>query len=116
LNAALAGRVAWDRVLREMTLVLPSDVWLTDLSAGAPSTTTTSTSASSSGSSSCGSTGVCLTGNTYSQESVARALSRLSAVPELSNVQLLSSDEQDVGGQKTYVFKVQADLSAGGVS
>ena len=33
LSAALAGRVAWDRVLRQVSLVLPEDVWLTNLSA-----------------------------------------------------------------------------------
>src|SRR5438093_1861786 len=36
LNAALAKRIAWDRVLREFALVLPDDVWLQDLSASAP--------------------------------------------------------------------------------
>ena len=36
LSAALAGRVAWDRVLRQVSLVLPEDVWLTNLSAAAP--------------------------------------------------------------------------------
>src|SRR5439155_24499204 len=33
LNAALARRVAWDRVLREFAMVLPDDVWLLSLSA-----------------------------------------------------------------------------------
>ena len=36
LSAALSGRVAWDRVLRQVSLVLPEDVWLTNLSAAAP--------------------------------------------------------------------------------
>ena len=29
LSAALGGRIAWDRVLRQVSLVLPEDVWLT---------------------------------------------------------------------------------------
>ena len=33
LSAALGGRIAWDRVLRQVSLVLPEDVWLTVLSA-----------------------------------------------------------------------------------
>src|SRR5829696_6025778 len=36
LSAALAGRIAWDRVLRQVSLVLPEDVWLTKLSAASP--------------------------------------------------------------------------------
>jgi Tfp pilus assembly protein PilN len=36
LNAALSRRVAWDRVFRELSLVLPDDVWLSTLSAKAP--------------------------------------------------------------------------------
>src|SRR5947209_18342675 len=36
LSSALANRVAWDRVFREFSLVLPDDVWLTTLTAHAP--------------------------------------------------------------------------------
>ena len=36
LNTALSHRVAWDRVFRELSLVLPDDVWLTTVSAKAP--------------------------------------------------------------------------------
>src|SRR4051812_50180061 len=36
IGSALAQRVVWDRVLREVSLVLPDDVWLTTLSAQAP--------------------------------------------------------------------------------
>src|SRR5947207_3140745 len=36
LNSALKTRVAWDRILREFSLVLPSDVWLTSLDLKSP--------------------------------------------------------------------------------
>src|SRR5918999_5642204 len=36
LSTALGKRVAWDRVLRELSLVLPEDVWLSTLSDKAP--------------------------------------------------------------------------------
>src|ERR1700750_1096944 len=36
LTTALSRRVAWDRIFRELSLVLPSDVWLTTVSAKAP--------------------------------------------------------------------------------
>src|SRR5205814_6029383 len=48
LSAAMGSRVAWDRVFREFSLVLPDDVWLTSLTAhstvspaAAPATATT---------------------------------------------------------------------------
>ena len=36
LSEALAARVAWDRILREFSLVLPEDVWLTTLASSTP--------------------------------------------------------------------------------
>ena len=32
LGTALGNRIAWDRVLREVSLVLPNDVWLETMS------------------------------------------------------------------------------------
>jgi Tfp pilus assembly protein PilN len=127
LNAALTGRVSWDRVLRQVDLVLPSDVWLTDLSGQAPdppapvatSTTGTTTTPAPvtptpSSSGSCGAGSFCISGYTYSQESVARLLTRLETVPTLSDVQLVSSTSQVVGKQTVYQFHIQAELSTGG--
>ena len=69
LSAALAGRLAWDRVLRELSLVLPDDVWLSSLSASAPVGASASTTAA----------GFSINGRTYSHDGVARLLARLSA-------------------------------------
>src|ERR687897_744833 len=76
LSAALSGRIAWDRILRQVSLVLPEDVWLTNLIATAPVASEAATPG----------TGFTLTGATYSQNGVARFLSRLSVVPDLANV------------------------------
>jgi len=94
LAAALTTRVPFDRVLREISFVLPEDTWLTQLSATAPASvvpvavgaapppppTTTAAPA-----------GVTIEGATYSHDSVARFLARLSVVPSLENVRLTSS-------------------------
>ena len=40
LSAALTRRVAWDRILREISLVLPNDVWLRTMSAASPTPAT----------------------------------------------------------------------------
>ena len=94
LAAALETRVPFQRVLREISYVLPEDTWLTQLSATAPAPVVpvaagaappppTSTTAAPAG--------VTIEGATYSHDSVARFLARLSVVPSLENVQLTSS-------------------------
>ena len=40
LQTALNGRISWDRVLREVSLVLPNDVWLSGLTLQAPESLT----------------------------------------------------------------------------
>src|SRR5207302_1216483 len=57
LAAALSQRVAWDRILRQISSILPEDVWLTSIDAQSPTadaasstpapTTTTSTDTTS---------------------------------------------------------------------
>jgi Tfp pilus assembly protein PilN len=106
LSAALAGRVAWDRVLRQVSLVLPEDVWLTNLSAAAPAPDATQATAVGSG--------FTLTGATYSQNGVARFLSRLGVIPDLANVRLQSSQSQLVNGRELVQFTILADVRAPG--
>ena len=106
LSAALSGRIAWDRVLRQVSLVLPEDVWLTNLSAAAPD----ATQAAATGS------GFTLTGATYSQNGVARFLSRLAVVPDLANVRLQSSQSQLLNGRELVQFTILADVRTPGVA
>jgi Tfp pilus assembly protein PilN len=106
LSAALTSRVAWDRVLRQVSLVLPEDVWLTNLSAKAPSTAAAATDAAASG--------FTLTGSTYSQNGVARFLSRLAVVPDLKNVRLQSSASLLVGTRELVQFTILADVRGPG--
>jgi Tfp pilus assembly protein PilN len=106
LSAALAGRVAWDRVLRQVSLVLPEDVWLTNLAAAAPVATTAAAGAS----------GFTLTGSTYSQNGVARFLSRLAVIPDLANVRLQSSQSALVNERELVQFTILADVRAPGAA
>jgi hypothetical protein len=53
-------------------------------------------------------------GRTYSHDGVARLLSRLQVVPDLTNVQLLSSTLSKVHGQAVVEFSIAADIAAGG--
>jgi len=113
LTTALSSRVSWDRVFREFSLILPEDVWLTSLSAKSP--ISPATNASSTGGSTVPSM-FTIQGRTYSHDGVARLLSRLQVVPDLTNVQLISSTRSKVGNQPVVEFTVAADIAAAGGS
>jgi Tfp pilus assembly protein PilN len=105
LSSALGGRLAWDRLLREFSLVLPDDVWLSSLSAQAPAGTPAGTSTAA----------FTISGKTYSHDGVARLLARLAIVPHLTGVQLQhSSVEPGETGQKVVEFSINATVKAAG--
>ena len=121
LATALGGRVAWDRLLREVSQVVPSDVWLITLNAQAPTASTTpvvtpppvGTPA----------TGFTVSGCTYSQESVARFLARLDVVPDLSAMTLGQSGTTASGvasgascPQGMVTFTLQGNVRAAGAT
>ena len=108
LSTALGGRVAWDRVLRQISQVLPRDVWLTSLASTAAPTTPTGAPGGEVA------PGVVLNGSTYSQDGVARVLARLSVTPALTNVRLQSSATQPIGARKIVQFTIMADLRTSG--
>jgi Tfp pilus assembly protein PilN len=122
LNAALSKRIAWDRVLREFALVLPDDVWLLSLSATAPSSAAatpvagTSSTSSSSTPTLGGQLGFSIEGYTYSHDAVARLLTRLAIVPDLQQVQLISSQQAKLGNRTIIHFKISANVRAPGAS
>jgi Tfp pilus assembly protein PilN len=109
LTAALANRVSWDRVFREFSLVLPDDVWLTQLAAKSPiSPATNASTASSTGTPS----EFTITGRTYSHDGVARLMSRLQVIPDLTNVQLVSSSVTKVKNLNVVEFSIAADIKS----
>lgn len=110
LTTALSSRVAWDRVFREFSLVLPDDVWLTTLTAKSPISPATNAGTGSAGAPS----QFTIVGRTYSHDGVARLLSRLQVVPDLTNVQLLSSTRSQVAGQDVIEFSIAADIRVAG--
>jgi Tfp pilus assembly protein PilN len=133
LSAALTTRTAFDRVLREISLVLPGDAWLTQLEASAPlpavplpgAVPTPQIGATK---------GVTIQGATYSHDSVATVLARLAVVPSLTDVRLTAtalvepqaeeastSDEAGPAmpptrGKRFVTFVVSASVRTGGAS
>ena len=129
LGAALQARVAWDRILREISSVLPEDVWLTTLTARSPQSAVSTapppapvpTTAGDGGTTSTEQTAapapvpsatapLTIAGYTYSQEGVARFLSRLAVIPELQDVKLVSSSQTLVSGRTVVQFAIQAGI------
>jgi Tfp pilus assembly protein PilN len=120
LATALGQRVAWDRVLREVSQVVPSDVWLVTLDAQSPSYAPAATGAASPA----GATlpqGFTVTGCTYSQDSVARFLARLQLVPDLMQMTLGKSESGSAGSgdtsscpQSMFTFTLQGNIRVGG--
>jgi Tfp pilus assembly protein PilN len=124
LSSALSYRLPWDVVLGQISRALPEDVSLVDLEAQAPtSPTTVSTPAVSSGGALSGSGPGVLSINGYaaSQEEVARVISRLSVLPALATVGLVSSQRGSsptAGNTASSVvtFTIVATLRQPGVS
>jgi Tfp pilus assembly protein PilN len=113
--SALSRRVTWDRVLREFSTVLPSDVWLTSIAARSPSSPASAAPAAPAAPTATP-TGFVVNGYTYSQAGVARLLSRLSVLPDLRNVQLQTSSLSRVGTQTVVQFVILADVAPPGAA
>ena len=102
LSAALTTRLPLDRLLRELSYVLPEDTWLTGLSATAPEadggTTPPGTAPAPSAT-----PGVTIEGATYSNRSVARVLARLAALPSIDDVRLTTTARVEPAADKVDV-------------
>ena len=120
LATALGQRVAWDRVLREISQVVPGDVWLTMLTAKAPALSPPGAAAGTPP------TGFSVSGCTYSQDSVARFLARLDLVPDLAQMTLGQSSTNAPGSSGVsssascpsgmFTFTLVGNVRTGGTS
>jgi Tfp pilus assembly protein PilN len=115
LAAAIGKRVAWDRILRRVALVMPDDVWLQSLTASVPLDAAAPVAATTTTPSALPATPTALTiqGYTYSQDGVARLLERLEVVPDLENVQLQTSQSAQIGNQTVINFTIVSDIRKG---
>jgi Tfp pilus assembly protein PilN len=109
LNSALTNRVPWEVVLRQLAAVLPADTWLDSLSMTTPTSATPADTAATPGAPAA--SGVTLTGFTTSPETLARVLQRLSVIPSLSDIKLMSSQRATVGKRNPYQFSISANIT-----
>jgi Tfp pilus assembly protein PilN len=109
LASALQQRVAWDRLLRRVSQVLPSEVVTTGLKANAPTAAAASTTTTPAAPGSAP-TGFTLTAYGSSQDIAAQSLRRLALLPELTNVQLVSSTETTLDGVDFFQVVIAGDV------
>lgn len=102
ITDAMSTRIAWDRILREFSLVVPDDVTISALTMTPPADATAGATTAPQG-------GLSLTGLTYSHDSVARLLSRLMLIPDLTNV-TLSSSTATTPGASGVSFSITANV------
>jgi Tfp pilus assembly protein PilN len=111
-------RITWEQVLRDLSRVLPANVWLQTLQAQSPTPTVgASTPSTTSPTTMTGTTPTAfvVTGFTSSQKGVARVIDRLSVLPWLSDVSLQQSTRADTAtGGKAVQFTIGANLSSTG--
>lgn len=88
------SRFDWERVLRELALVMPSDIWLTELSGGVGSSDPAAASAAPAGGETSvpGAPSLSLTGCGTGHESVAGFLSALRDIDGVTRVGLVRSE------------------------
>jgi Tfp pilus assembly protein PilN len=111
-------RITWEQVLRDLSRVLPANVWLQTLQAQSPTPTVGASTASTTlPTTMTGTTPTAfvVTGFTSSQKGVARVIDRLSILPWLSDVSLQQSTRADTAtGSKAVQFTIGANLSSTG--
>jgi len=128
----LGTRLTWERMLGDVSRVLPSGVSLTELTATAaqPSTpevptatptsdgsTTTSTTpppAPPTTTATTTETGVSVTGYALNYADIARTLARLQAVPSLTDAELESATPSKIGKKRIIEFTIVAGLATPG--
>jgi Tfp pilus assembly protein PilN len=102
-----AARVDWSNILEELSLVIPDQVVLTDLTAQVPAKMQPTVGGASSSAASAGATqstgaDITLAGRADNHVSVAGFMTRLGLLPQLTNVQLVSSTESTSGNFVDY--------------
>jgi Tfp pilus assembly protein PilN len=132
VTSAASGRTAWDRLLFQLSRVMPQGAWLeslqttvaapdpastsTDSTESAGSAVVTSNALSSSSAPAPAAATLTVTGFARSQATVPSVLERLALIPALSDVSLQSTQRADVAGKTAVQFTVNANVvSAGGI-
>jgi hypothetical protein len=111
ISTAMSSRIAWDKILREFSLVVPSDVTISALTMTAPVNPTSVATPGVAPTAPLTQT-VSITGSAYSHDSVARLLSRLMLIPDLTDVTLANSSAASSASSTSVQFSITASVKA----
>jgi Tfp pilus assembly protein PilN len=109
LNNVTQDEVRWSLVLADISLVIPSDTWLTNLTATETTTAGTQPAPGTQVNQALGT--IQLTGTTFSHLDVAKWLTRLSGVDAFTNAYLSLSSKSVIGSTTVVNFNSSVDLS-----
>lgn len=98
LDAALASRVAWDVLLRQLEYAVPDNVGLTNVTLGSSGSLTGPANGT-----------ITIGGNAFSEHDVAVFLATLARIPKLSQVTLVSSTAGT--GSNVQTFQITAEMT-----
>jgi Tfp pilus assembly protein PilN len=113
LSGAIDTRVGWDRMLRELSLTLPDNVWfasMTTASTAAVPAVATDESGAPVPTVPTGPTSLTINGFAMTEDDVAQLISRLGVIPEFSSIQLQVAAEEPDLTQSVFSFTVVANL------
>lgn len=91
LKRALAGRFLWSRILNEISMVIPSDVWLSSFMGDTAA-------------------GIALKGYTFDHPAVAKWMVRQKEIKALSKIKLIYSKKSELEKQNVIEFNTTAKL------
>lgn len=108
----VAGRVNWERLVRDLSAVMPRQVWLTNLKGEADpaAATTTAAAATPNVNNATPPRGIHLDGFAYTQSQVALLMARAATVPGLGEPRLASSEVQDRGDRSVVHFVIDIPI------
>ena len=111
LSTLLANEILWSGVLRDVSLVIPSDVWLSGLTGDTTESGNTQV-ATTPGTAGTGLVGqITFNGFSLDHRAVALWLARLDDVRGFANPWLSNAQKTDVGTSKVVQFASSVDLS-----
>lgn len=115
LTTLMANEVLWSGILRDISLVIPSDVWLSGVSAQTNESSLSTTAPAAAGTGTGGATGlvgqITFTGFSLDHRAVALWLARLDDIRGFANPWLSNAQKTDVGTHKVVQFASSVDLS-----
>jgi Tfp pilus assembly protein PilN len=98
------GRVNWERLVRDISAVMPRQVWLTNLKGETEAATAAAAAPAPNNANAVVPRGIHLDGFAYTQDQVALLMSRVSTVPGLGEPRLATSETQDRGDRTVIHF------------